>query len=494
MKKAVFVMVMLFCMAMVLLADFKPPQGTPERRKGGEAFPPLPLPATPLRRTEKKRQPAPPILVARLIHGDLRTVTYEGKEYKFWDWDTNPGAIKRLMKVAKEQLGIEYTETSVSFERFDGDPAKYPILFVTGHMPLAFKDEEIEKLRKFALAGGYIVFESCCGVQEFYDSAKEVVKKMFPDRKIVKLDSDHPIFRSHYPISSATYNFGGTRHSTKEVPYIEGVDIGCRTAVFIFKHGISNGWDRYHDPGAKDLEFEDADQLGINLISYALAYYSLGRFIAQERVFFEEAKSEEGAFIFAQVVYEGNWDPNPTAALNLLAALKTATPALTHFKRVQVDLKKSDISRYPFLFLTGHEEFTLDKEDIEKLRNHIVSGGFLVADACCARDGFVKSFIALVKVMFPDAELKHLPAEHPIYSSKFKIEKVDYTEESNRVRKDLPSLPLYGVEVNGVTRIIFCPYALGNGWEKEHHPFTVAISAEDSVKLGVNIVTYCLTH
>ncbi|MCX7703873.1 MAG: DUF4159 domain-containing protein [Planctomycetota bacterium] len=493
MRKSLFVF-FLFFWTMALLADFKPPQGTPERRKGGEAFPPLPLPATPLRRTEKKRQPAPPVLVARLIHGNLRTVTYEGKEYKFWDWDTNPGAVKRLLKIAKEQLGVEYTETSISFERFDSDPAKNPILVVTGHMPLSFKDDEIEKLRKFTLAGGYVIFETCCGVQEFYDSAKEVVKKMFPDRKIVRLGSDHPLFRSHFPITSVTYNFDGKRHTVKEPPYVEGVDIGCRTAVFIFKYGILNGWDRFHDPGAKDFEYEDADQLGINLLAYALSYYALGRFIAQERVFFEEAKSEEGAFIFAQLVYEGNWDPNPTATLNLLASLKTASPALTHFKRVQVDLKKTDISRYPFLFLTGHDEFSFSKEEVEKLRNHIVSGGFLIADSCCARDGFTKSFISLIKTMFPDSELKHLPAEHPVYSSKFKIERISYTNESEKVKKDLPPLPLYGVEVNGVTRILFCPFSLGNGWEKERHPFTLGISPEDSIKLGVNIVTYCLTH
>ena len=37
-----------------------PPKAKPQSRTGGESFPPLPLPATPLRRTEKKRPPLPP--------------------------------------------------------------------------------------------------------------------------------------------------------------------------------------------------------------------------------------------------------------------------------------------------------------------------------------------------------------------------------------------------------------------------------------------------
>jgi len=489
-----FYVVLLLVVAVFAFGDWKPPRGKPQRRKGGESFPPLPLPATPLRRTEKKREPAPPVLVARLIHGGLRSVTYEGKEYKFWDWNTNPGAVKRLLRIARAKLGINYTETTISLERFDADPTRYPILLITGHSPLKFKEKECEKLRKFALSGGCIIFEACCGAGEFYESAKEVVKKTFPDRKIVRLSSDHPLFCSHFPIDSVTYNFAGKRFSRKEVPFVEGVDVGCRTAVFIFKFGVTNGWDHYHDPGAKDLEFDDADQLGLNLISYVLSYYKLGRFLAQKRVYFEESKSEEGAFIFAQIVYEGNWDPNPTAALNLLTALKASTPAITHFKRASVDIVKDDISRYPFLFITGHDAFSFSKEVVEKLRNHIASGGFLLADACCGRKAFTESFLALVKSMFPDAELKKLPPDHPLYSAKFKIEKVTYTDDSLKRKKNLPALPLYGVDVNGVTRIIFCPYALGNGWEKENHPFTVGVAPKDALRLGVNIITYCLTH
>jgi len=34
-----------------------PPKATPQRRNAGEGAPPLPLPATPLRRSEKKREP-----------------------------------------------------------------------------------------------------------------------------------------------------------------------------------------------------------------------------------------------------------------------------------------------------------------------------------------------------------------------------------------------------------------------------------------------------
>ena len=55
------------------------PPAAPQRRKGGEGVPPLPLPATPLRRTERKRPPAPPALVAKIQYGAPKEVDRDGQ-------------------------------------------------------------------------------------------------------------------------------------------------------------------------------------------------------------------------------------------------------------------------------------------------------------------------------------------------------------------------------------------------------------------------------
>src|SRR6202451_497097 len=43
-----------------------PPKAAPQRRNAGEGMAPLPLPGTPLRRSEKKREPSPPALVGNI--------------------------------------------------------------------------------------------------------------------------------------------------------------------------------------------------------------------------------------------------------------------------------------------------------------------------------------------------------------------------------------------------------------------------------------------
>ena len=46
-----------------------PPRKNPQRQTSAEGFPPLPLPVTPLRRSEPKAEPAPPLMMAKLEYG-----------------------------------------------------------------------------------------------------------------------------------------------------------------------------------------------------------------------------------------------------------------------------------------------------------------------------------------------------------------------------------------------------------------------------------------
>src|SRR5277367_5011921 len=56
------------------------PKAAPQRRNAGEGMPPLPLPATPLRRSEKKREPSPPALVGN--------ITFPASALKGGNWQT----------------------------------------------------------------------------------------------------------------------------------------------------------------------------------------------------------------------------------------------------------------------------------------------------------------------------------------------------------------------------------------------------------------------
>src|SRR5688572_22631857 len=73
-----------------------PPRRNPERQASAESMPPLPLPAVPLRRSEPKAEPAPPLMIAKLEYGTTQ------------DWNTDPGDADNLMRHVRSALGLWY--------------------------------------------------------------------------------------------------------------------------------------------------------------------------------------------------------------------------------------------------------------------------------------------------------------------------------------------------------------------------------------------------
>src|SRR3954465_12527013 len=77
-----------------------PPKAKPDRRNAGEGVPPLPLPATPLRRSEKKREPSPPALVGSVTFSPAALKGSGGKG----GWETTIIDIERWVEFTNSAL------------------------------------------------------------------------------------------------------------------------------------------------------------------------------------------------------------------------------------------------------------------------------------------------------------------------------------------------------------------------------------------------------
>src|SRR4051812_15704867 len=102
-----------------------PPKAKPDRRNAGEGVPPLPLPATPLRRSEKKREPSPPALVGSVTfsYASLKAAGAKG------GWETTIIDIERWVEFTNSALNQRYRFVDTDFSRFSYDPAELPILY-----------------------------------------------------------------------------------------------------------------------------------------------------------------------------------------------------------------------------------------------------------------------------------------------------------------------------------------------------------------------------
>lgn len=471
------------------------PPSKPHRRKGGEGVPPLPLPATPLRRSEKKRPPSPPPLIAKVRFSGLTTVKLGDKELRYYDWNKDPGDIPMLLNISGRLLNINYTYRQLDFSVLEADPAQYPIYYFTGSAPIKLTDSQVEMLRTFLVNGGTIWGDTCYGDPAFFASFVKEMGRVFPERTFQQLPADHPLFHCFYDIDQVNYTCPvPDAPSAKGPPIFYGVDYGCRTAIILGRYDVSCGWDGHIRKGAHNIAPNDARKLGVNMLAYALSFFKLARYQASQKVFYESGARSRGDFVFGQVVYPGNWDTHPNGTANLLREVATKTSAEVKFKRQATRLDSAKLLDYPFLYMTGHDDFKLTDKEVENLRRYLLNGGFLFADACCGRREFDRAFRREIARVLPQWKLEKLPAAHPVYTVLFKLDNLEFTEYTKSREPDRTKLDLEGVTINGNTIVICSRYAVGTGWRGFDIPFCDGLSSKDALQMGANIVVYSMTH
>jgi hypothetical protein len=470
-----------------------PPKAKAQHRTGGEGFAPLPLPATPLRRSEKKRPPAPPALIGKMGLGPTRWITKEGKRVQYRDWMTDPADVSTLLLWTNEKLGINYRSIESDFSQFSYDPRELPALLFAGHNKFTLNDDVRKNLARYVADGGTIIGDACCGWNDFAECFRREMESIFPGRPMRKMLPEEPVFSSYYKLGAFTYKKGdGSTYDAE--PCLEGIDFGCRTGVIFSPCDLTCGWDGHEHPRGVRVVIDQARQIGANMITYVLGSYQLGRFLSTTKVYYEATAPSRDDFVFAQLIHEGDWDPDPSGVHNLLKFARDNSTLGVKFKRENVQLKDPKAATYPLLYMTGHHEFHWSQEEVARLQRYLKAGGVLLADACCGRVAFDMAFRSEIAKVFPGQKLQKVAPDHPIYHSQFDVRTVDYTPRTREDFGQFDTPELEGITVDGRLAVIYSKFDLGNGWEQFPHAYSYGLKDESALQIGTNAIVYAITH
>lgn len=202
-------------------------------------------------------------------------------------------------------------------------------------------------------------------------------------------------------------------------------------------------------------------------------------------------------FVFAQLRYRGgDWDPHPLAVAPLMEELRQRTSIEAASLRHEVSLTDSDLFSYPFLYMTGKYEFEpFTQEETDILRRFLSYGGFLLADDALGQPGygFDKSFRRETKRLFPERELKRLPAGHAATRSYYLLRRI------GGMRIVQPYLE--GISPGSATPLIYCQNGLGGAWERDQLGNWINLCTpggeeqrRDAFHLGINLILYSMTE
>ncbi|MCX8116601.1 MAG: DUF4159 domain-containing protein [Desulfobacterota bacterium] len=201
-------------------------------------------------------------------------------------------------------------------------------------------------------------------------------------------------------------------------------------------------------------------------------------------------------FFLAQLKYRGgDWDPNPGYVEPIVRELELRTSVDGLKERRVLTLSDPDLFFVPFLYMAGRYEFEpFTPQERQILRRFLSYGGFLFAEDTMGVKGygFDRSFRSEMREVFPRAELKRLPTDHPVYRSFYLI---DAPGGRQRIH------PYFeGITLDQWTPVIYSQNDLSGAWAKDRFGRWVnecvpggEAQRSQAFKAGINLIIYCLT-
>lgn len=208
-------------------------------------------------------------------------------------WDTDyPDSDQNFLRGVQRYTNVDTNPRNYAYIPLT-DPRLYENIFLYMNwkrVPIGssysgpnFTPEEIEAMREFMFRGGFIMVDDFWGQPHLDDMFVEI-GKIFPDREIVKLNTDHEIFHIFFDIDEVaqvpgrmvTWDFNGfMKLDDPDYPpevYAVLDDDGRVMMVANYNTDLGDGWEHtFYEPYPTKYTNE-AYKIGINFLIYAFSH------------------------------------------------------------------------------------------------------------------------------------------------------------------------------------------------------------------------------
>ncbi|MAT89586.1 MAG: hypothetical protein CMC35_02735 [Flavobacteriaceae bacterium] len=184
----------------------------------------------------------------------------------------------------------------------------------------------------------------------------------------------------------------------------------------------------------------------------------------------------------------GDWYSNPTALPNLATFCNQEINTAIDATVASVTPSSVDLFDYPYVHMTGHGNVFFSSEDVENMRNYLLSGGFLHIDDNYGMDTYVRKEI---DKLFPDQELIELPGNHAIFSYAFPFPNgLPKIHEHDNQRPQA-----FGITIEGRLVLLYTFESdLGDGWESPEIHNDPPEVRRKALQMGANIIKYAFEY
>jgi hypothetical protein len=212
------------------------------------------------------------VVVAALVAAALPTatsclaapVTVARLQYAGGDWYCDPSSLPNWLGAFAVRTGVETADAPATVTMDSEDLYRYPLLYLVGHGGIELDDREVNELRRYLDAGGFLYANDNYGLDPAF---RALMARVYPESPLRPLGSEHPIYHCFYDLpglpkihehdGAPAQGFGIEREGRLVVFYSWSSDIG---------DGLEDAQVHGDPPEAR----EAAVRMAVNILTYAL--------------------------------------------------------------------------------------------------------------------------------------------------------------------------------------------------------------------------------
>lgn len=195
-----------------------------------------------------------------------------------------PKADRQFLVALRRLTGVDAYPLENALPLTDERLRQFPFLYMLEVGTIALDAAERVALRDYLLAGGFVVIDDFWGTHA-WSRFEAQMRELFPDRPLVDVPLDHPVFNVFYDIDELvqvpnvyqgqmSVHGGPTHEYDGFVPQARGIfdDRGRLMVLVNWNTDLGDAWEWADDPDYP-LRFSTfAYEMGINFVIYAMTH------------------------------------------------------------------------------------------------------------------------------------------------------------------------------------------------------------------------------
>ena len=205
-----------------------------------------------------------------------------GQRWGWSKWGTDfPKADRQFISILERVTKLSVYEAENAIRLDDPNLRRYPFLYALEVGSMMLGDAEVQGLRDYLLAGGFLVIDDFWGTWE-WQNFEYNIHRVLPEHPIVDVPLNHPIFSVVYDIEEILQvpnvrngvNGWRTHEQDGYVPAVRGIfDDQKRLMVLInWNTDIGDAWEWADNPYYPLKYSTFAFQMGVNFVVYAMTH------------------------------------------------------------------------------------------------------------------------------------------------------------------------------------------------------------------------------